>query len=207
MGIRTFVLLVFMSMSISVTSLMPSPVKAVQRTTQNSTQNATQNASEERVSVPYCYPHFHSLKDSMTVYKYETLSFEKNLWSEDLMENAYETPVLLYGEVAGDQGLMKLLIQFDSNFDGVSLPYTLYGVKVFLMSENEEDAEKLSEEKLLVSYDFTNACNAPGVSIFSHQKIILPDIPLEFYNKHSLLNASNRMVNKKLKLLIAIWGR
>ena len=149
---------------------------------------------------PRCYPHFFSMNESVHIPLYsEAQGLLRDLWSEDLMGNSYQTPVLLYVSAAYDQNSMKFVIQFDPEFEGVSLPYTLYGIQVLLL---ESKGQEVGE--VLVSYDFTNHCESPGISIFSGQKIILSDIPL-IHQKPS--GVANQVHKASQKIQILIFGR
>lgn len=76
---------------------------------------------------------------------------------------------------------LELILRFDPEFEGVSLPYNLYSV---LLIDNGE---------VLAWWDYSNSCEGPGLSFFPGSEIRLPKLKLIGDRIH--------------KLQIMVWGR
>jgi len=101
--------------------------------------------------------------------------------------DSFTTRVQLLGEVraeidGSDTAELSLSVQFDPEFDGVSLPYNLYALQVF---------GEYGEE--LAWLDFTSSCSGPGIGFFPGRKVELGTIKLVGVNPQ--------------RLQIIVWGK
>lgn len=80
-----------------------------------------------------------------------------------------------------DPHLIRLTVGFDREFDGVSLPYSVYALLI------------LRDGEVVMWWDFTHACQGPGLSFFPGKEIELPSLKL--------------VGDKPQKLQIMVWGR
>ena len=96
-------------------------------------------------------------------------------------ERFFTSKAQVVGQVNAD-GQLDLHFRFDPDFDGVSLPYNLFGVSITSLSG-----------EVLFEQDFTEGCRAAGVGFFPGAIVTIPT--LKFHD------ADTRA------LQIRIWGR
>jgi hypothetical protein len=124
-----------------------------------------------------CLPDFNSLQLLETTTPGASQEFIKPLKSMN-MNGLFQTKVQAVIRIAQD---LEMLIRFDPEFDGVSLPYNLYAVLV------------VADGAVLSYMDFTRECAGPGIGFFPGGEIRLPRI--------KLIGADPQ------KLQIMVWGR
>ncbi len=120
-----------------------------------------------------CLPSYTALQTTET-----KASFSHFLISQN-SQGPFTTHVVLEGAVVDD--ILKMKIQFDPNWEGVSLPYNLYAVMV------------IAEGRPAAWYDFTRGCQTAGFGFFPGRSLELPPVKL--------------LGSPAQRLQIMVWGK
>ena len=105
-------------------------------------------------------------------------SFSHFLTSQN-SQGLFTTHVLLEGNIVDEN--LKMKLQFDPNWEGVSLPYNLYAVMV------------IADGKPAAWYDFTRGCETAGIGFFPGRSLELPPVKL--------------LGSPAQRLQIMVWGK
>jgi hypothetical protein len=94
-------------------------------------------------------------------------------------DGPHETRIFFGGAV--ENSSLKMKVQFDPTFNGVSIPYNVFAVLV------------VADGETVAWYDFTRGCRSPPISFFPGRVIELPPVKL--------------LGSQPQKLQIMVWGK
>ena len=120
-----------------------------------------------------CLPNYTALQTTEVRSSFSHFLTSKN------SQGPFTTHVVLEGAVLDEN--LKMKIQFDPSWEGVSLPYNLYAVMV------------IADGKPAAWYDFTRGCEAPGIGFFPGRSVELPPVKL--------------LGSPVQRLQIMVWGK
>lgn len=130
-----------------------------------------------------CLPNYTALQLNEMIDPQKAISLTRAL-SQQINDSTITTKVqwqIKSAPVGKASTSLQMIVRFDPDFDGVSLPYNLYGVMVILNGE------------VVGWFDYTSGCQGSGISFFPGREIRLPDVKLP---------------NAKLQhLQVMVWGR